>query len=567
MSISPDRLDHCLDLDLIDATGSGAAFWRSCSSPSGDFSHIEASARSLSLSLWKKFLPRDSRAQDARALVKFDMSNSLCQTWTDTSSTTLDEELLGSVKSELWSFFNPNGYPLLDLDHAFLLGRCGPGSSLRAVNGDAYTKLFASPLTCSSRALVKHYQANVLRWPTWRESEEFRSLNLGAPDIVDGSLLSFVPKNDTISRAICTEPALNMFYQLGIGQVITRQLNRRYGIYLETQPDVNRELARTGSSGEHSWSTLDLESASDTISLRMCEAILPKEAMAVLRILRSPVTHYKGRTIPLYMISSMGNGFTFPLQTAIFSAAVSAVYDSVGLPLLRGRAVNFGVFGDDIVIHRLAWTRLTRLLAALGFIVNTAKSFSEGPFRESCGHDYFKGRNVRGVYLRSLETMQDRFAAINALNEFTARTGLSLPRTCRALYSTVDKSMEVPLWEDPSSGLRIPLSMLTQRSLDPELWGYRYKRYVPKRKTLKICTDFIYASRKGRVLYNSAGLLTAAVAGWVDSSGLPVREDVGRWKRKRASCSFWDSDALGSSLPRGESWRRLEDAVYANLKA
>lgn len=580
MSSSPDRIDHCLDNDLLTATGRGVAFWRSCASPSGEFSHLEACARSLALSIWKKFLPSDSREQDRRALVKFLTCNSQCGTWSDTSSTSLDEEILGSVKAELWDFFNPGGYPLLNLDHAFLLGRNGPGAAVGALNGDAYTKLFASPLTSASSALVKHYQANVERWPTWRDAEETRSQHLGAPRVVDGSLLSFVPKNDTISRVICAEPSLSMFYQLGIGEIITRRLRAKFGIDLATQPNVNRELARTGSDGNHSWCTIDLESASDTISLRMCEALLPKEAMAILRLCRSPVTHVRGSTVPLSMISSMGNGFTFPLQTAIFAAAVSAVYCSVGLPLLRGGFVNFGVFGDDIVIHRRAWDRLVRLLGILGFRVNTAKSFSEGPFRESCGHDYFKGRNVRGVYLQSLQTMQDRYAAINALNEFTARTGLSLPETVQCIASSVDKSIEVPLWDDPSSGIRIPLSMLTRRTLDarvqdgprkrPVFWGVAYKRYTFVPKRLPICTDFIYASRKGRILYNSAGLLTAAVAGWVDSSGLPVRlqqADVGKWKKKRASCSFWNDLAAGTSLTGRDSWRQLEAAVYENLKS
>lgn len=577
MSSSPDRIDHCLNDDLVATTGRGTAFWRSCLSPSGDFSHVEACARSLSLAIWKKFLPPDTREQDRCALVKFLQSNSQCETWSDTSMTSGDEELLGTVKAELWEFFNPGGYQLLNLDRAFLNGRCGPGASIGALNGDAYTKLFASRTTSGSPALVKHYQANVCRWPTWLSAEKYRSEYLGATRIVDGSLLSFVPKNDSISRAICTEPSLGMFYQLGYGQIITRRLKSRYGIHLDSQPNVNRELARTGSSGDHSWCTIDLESASDTISLKMCEFLLPKEALEHLRLCRSTHTHYRGRTYPLHMISSMGNGFTFPLQTAIFAAVVAAVYSTVGLPLLRGGHVNFGVFGDDIVIHRRAWPRVIRVLALLGFRVNTAKSFSEGPFRESCGHDYFKGRNVRGVYLRSLTTMQDRYAAINALNEFTARTGFSLPCTVQCIASSVDKSIEVPLWEDPSSGIRIPRSMLTSQTLDSVLksnrrkavvQGVRYKRYVSQRKSLRICGEYIYASRKGRILYNPAGLLTAAVAGWIDSAGLPVREtEQVKWRAKWSACSFWDRWIVGGSVTGADDWRRLRDAVYDNLKS
>jgi hypothetical protein len=59
--------------------------------------------------------------------------------------------------------------------------------------------------------------------------------NLGEVDIVEGNRLDFVPKNDDISRSICVEPTLNMFFQLGFADILNSRLKEFAGIDLENQ--------------------------------------------------------------------------------------------------------------------------------------------------------------------------------------------------------------------------------------------------------------------------------------------------------------------------------------------
>jgi hypothetical protein len=566
----PIALYSALDVDIAQATGRSSDFYKSLSGPLPDFRYADWCAYSLVHSIDKKFLPKDTRKQDEACLSKFLLSNSLSENWADRSNTSLDEELIGSFKQTMYEFFEPEGMPLVgSLDEIFLAGRCGPGASLMASGGDFYSKMFSSRLTTTSNTLVRHYESNVRRWPEWSAGELTRAANYGLPLVVEGSKLSFVPKNERISRSICTEPTLNMFYQLGLGEIITERLKTYFSIDLSDQPDLNRVMAREGSV-TGTWSTIDLESASDTISLRMVRSLLPRSIVSYLEILRSPVTSCNGIVTPLGMVSSMGNGFTFPLQTAIFASVVKAAYMSIGLPFLRSTHVNFGVFGDDIIIDRRARWRVERLLSLLGFIMNSSKSFFEGPFRESCGCDYYLGRNIRGYYIRKLDTLQDFYAAINSLNEFSARTGFLAGSLMSYLLGRVDQSVEVPLWEDPSCGIKIPLCFVRTRRVCRNTQGVLYQKYVNEAKFTRIGSGFIFNPRKRgkRRIYNPSGLLIAFLSGMALSSGLPERiaNAQARWRKKRASCSSWDSLPFDAALQGGFCGQQFCTAVALNMR-
>jgi len=390
MGVFPVDVISALSEDLQRVSGFSYEELRRFKTFPPDCSHRLASAISIAKSLTKKFLPSETAAQDSACLSKMLEVNSTSRLWELRLNTSGDEELWGTFKNELYKFFNPGGLPLVgSLDELFLLGRVGPGSSIGASNGDFYTKIFASPLTCSSQALIKHYESNIRRFAEWSNAELIRVQHHSSPRIVQGSRLSFVPKNDTISRSICTEPGLNMYYQLGLGHILTERLRSYFRIDLETQPVKNSELARIGSI-DGSWSTIDLESASDTLSVALCREVLPRDVFDLLMLLRCKSLSHKGTSHELFMISTMGNGFTFPLQTIIFAAMVRAVY------ITMRQKEEVCVFGDDIVCKSYAYQRVTKLLDLAGCRVNLSKSFSEGPFRESCGTDYFLGRNIRG---------------------------------------------------------------------------------------------------------------------------------------------------------------------------
>lgn len=309
----------------------------------------------LSKSFYKKYVDMVERDSDKRALEKFLAVNASCSSWANNCNTSWDEILLGELKRSLHNFWFLDGLTSLIEEDSQIWEelRCGPGASLNALSYDFYSKLFSSPLSVTDGNIYRSYRNYIASNPKWSAAESFRADNYGSAYIVEGNRLSFVPKQRDISRIICIEPTLNMSGQLGIGELLSRRLRQVYGIDLSKQPDRNKELARLGSI-DGSFATIDLSSASDSMSMRMLEEVLPPDFFWWLCQFRSPSAQLPdGSRVELKMISTMGNGFTFPLQTILFSCIVSAAAraNAVKLWWPRGDDLgNVGVFGDDIII-------------------------------------------------------------------------------------------------------------------------------------------------------------------------------------------------------------------------
>jgi hypothetical protein len=213
------------------------------------------------------------------------------------------------------------------------------------------------------------------------------------PKFVAGNRFSAVPKDATKFRGIAIEPSLNVFYQLAYGKVIRSRLRRR-GIDLDDGQDIHRRLAMEASRRGH-LATLDLKNASDTICRNLVKLLLPARWFRVLDDLRSKKTLFRGKFHVLEKFSSMGNGFTFELETLVFLGLVGAVTgsDSIGKTVFA--------FGDDLILPTEFSNDVISVLRFCGLETNTKKSFSTGVFRESCGGDFFDGREVRPFFLKN----------------------------------------------------------------------------------------------------------------------------------------------------------------------
>lgn len=86
---------------------------------------------------------------------------------------------------------------------------------------------------------------------------------------------------------------------------------------------------------------------------------------------------------------TMGIGFTFPAQTIAFYAVLKAIKELTGI---KGM---ISVFGDDLIYPTKMHSYAEGVLTDLGFLMNTEKTFTDTPFRESCGADYYDGVDVR----------------------------------------------------------------------------------------------------------------------------------------------------------------------------
>ena len=281
-----------------------------------------------------------------------------------------------------------------DPDEWVDLSNWGPGSTLDTTGVDVGSvKKFRSE-TGTTRALfdlMKDFYA--ILYPTW---------DLSNQQIREGNKIVTVPKNSKTDRTIAIEPGLNIWFQLGIGKMIRRRL-RRVGINLNSQ-ERNQQLSRVGSKTNH-LASVDFSMASDTISVATVEALLPPRWFTVMNILRSKSGRLGKDLIKYEKFSSMGNGFTFELETLIFYAIAVACCEACG-----DNRSEVSVYGDDVIIPQGSFSLFQRACSFYGFTVNNQKSFSDGPFRESCGTYWFGGISCKPFFLKEL---------INSIHEKT----------------------------------------------------------------------------------------------------------------------------------------------------
>jgi hypothetical protein len=296
----------------------------------------------------------------------------------------------------------------------------GPGASTNVVGRVASfrTKL-AAPMQCSE-SLVSSVGEFLMEFPQWCDTVAVMHSDecWTVPVEVRPARLGFVPKTSKTDRTICVEPSLNALGQKGIGSYMKGRLGL-FGVNLRDQTR-NQRLAEKGSI-DGSLATIDLSSASDTVSYALVMSLLPFEWFELLDRFRSERVEYRDVVIELEKFSSMGNAYTFELESLIFYALALAVCDSLdicGDPVYdKGRFQNMerpiSVYGDDIIVPVAAVELLYATLDWCGFEVNTSKSFSTGGFRESCGSDWMFGFDVRPWYLKTEVSERSLYIAHN----------------------------------------------------------------------------------------------------------------------------------------------------------
>jgi hypothetical protein len=238
---------------------------------------------------------------------------------------------------------------------------------------------------------------------------------------------------------------MNMFVQKGIGRMIRRRL-KRVRVDLDDQRR-NQVLAREGSI-TGSLATIDLSMASDTVSREIVNLLIPPDWLTALEQCRSPVGILpSGGVVNYQKFSSMGNGYTFELESLIFWGLCSAVSD-----LYNEKDRRVAVYGDDIVVPAAIAPAVLETLEVAGFRPNTKKTFMNGPFRESCGKHYFSGDDVSPFYVRRrIEGLSDLFLFHNNLTRWVARVNPLYLSDFRSVRDSA-RSCAFPSWRKP----RIP---------------------------------------------------------------------------------------------------------------
>ena len=301
--------------------------------------------------------------------------------------------------------------------------------------------------------------------------------------VVEGSEYFTVPKTADTLRGAAKEPELNMLCQKAIGSMIRSRL-RRVRIDLDDQT-YNQYLAGCGSR-TGALATIDLEAASDSVALRLVRDLLPHDWYRFIAMTRSEqILLPDGTRHTLEKVSSMGNGFTFELESLIFWALTSSVVD---LSKVEDRRI--GVYGDDIICHSSCANDLINVLAYCGFSCNTEKTWTAGPFRESCGKHYFYGSDVTPFNIKEdLDALENRFHLVNQLNEWLYRyrsygttESMSVQThdyVCRQLLKGVDVCF-IPPHMDSKMGIYPPsVGHVPRIVFSLKKSGYVYRERIP----------------------------------------------------------------------------------------
>lgn len=472
----------CLDLDISGLDGSHRfGDWdMPLGLPPGEYAKY-----SLLRSVFKKSEQEVDDTAEDKTFLAFLTANQACLEW----SIPVTEDLavgysISYARNYLREWLEPRCGTELVLDMAAIEenARFGSGASAGLVKGyptQYYFKVGDQPVTATSEFLLSWYEQSVRLNPLCEAANLARKARHGQADGIKGSKLGFVPKSYASRRITVTEPSLNTYFQLGAGRVLEKALKKCIGIDFSCQPERNQRLAREGSSSG-AYATIDLKQCSDYISQGLVAYMFPRSAVAWFNTLRSKrvdIPAYGLRSHELHMTGTMGNGFTFPMQTLLLSSVVLGVYKCLDIDISCPSAVtdgNFGVFGDDIVCITKAFPLISKVLKCLGLIVNEEKSFACGSFRESCGADYLDGVNVRGVYIHSYATEQDFLSIFNRLAIWAARHRCPLPHSLKYVASHLkDAKRYVPPDESIVAGVILPVPFEDDRD------SWVYSRYVP----------------------------------------------------------------------------------------
>jgi len=328
--------------------------------------------------------------------------------------------------------------------------------------------------------------------------------------------VELVPKNWKTDRTIACEPEGNLPLQLAFDNYAKRRL-RRVGIDLSDQT-ANQKLAKQASIDD-AYATVDFSRASDTISYNTIALLFPEEWFAYLTDVRSPGFRGVFGDGVYSKFSSMGNGSTFTIETLVFAAACYALSSSR----------DFLVYGDDVIIRSELYEDYVALTSFLGFTVNREKSFASGPFRESCGGDYFSGVEVTPVYIRNIGPQKAVLCHLVNTIRSICLPGSSLESLLRCIIAE-HKLFRVPFNEDTMSGVWMDPDKARSKKIMVRKHGVdKFKAYIAKSKQRTFVDSRGYylwfLMKNSQVLFSGPWALARNVRPTVTSS-VPIFDHV-----------------------------------------
>ena len=293
-----------------------------------------------------------------------------------------------------------------------------------------------------------------------------------------------VPKDSRGPRIISCEPVEHMYIQQGLMRLLYEVIETHYltsGYVNFSNQEINRELAHQGSiTGE--YATIDLSEASDRVSLKLVELVFPPAWVECFTACRSETTDLpNGKVVGLNKFAPMGSACCFPVEALVFWACAEAstldVRTSSG-PKKPSTSKSIYVYGDDIIVPTSYFSRVIDGLQSIGLVANRSKSYSAGPFRESCGGDFHLGVDVTPVRVRKPLSSDGTGIVVNAdlANEFITKFG---SETSKGLIQVIEEALDYPY---PRTLLPIPGTVRLVPSAHNDVffarrWNKDHQRY------------------------------------------------------------------------------------------
>lgn len=238
--------------------------------------------------------------------------------------------------------------------------------------------------------------------------------------------LLFVPKTVTSMRSICREPAVMMYFQQALRYELEESISSGFlSSFIDIRNQSENQTACAIGSVSGLLDTIDLSSASDSVSLDLVKHIFPRHLLIRMLATRSSRviirTENEERTIEVKKFAPMGSAVCFPTQCIIYTAvgirsmlrwklghdwskAIRSLKDLKAFfhnsvfqkPCYDTRKLQpLRVYGDDILCDSNVTQDIIHSLHLLGFQVNEDKSFRDSmAVRESCGLYAWCGEDI-----------------------------------------------------------------------------------------------------------------------------------------------------------------------------
>jgi hypothetical protein len=281
-----------------------------------------------------------------------------------------------------------------------------------------------------------------------------------------------VPKDSRGPRLISCEPVDYQWIQQGLGRAIVSHVEShpltRYNVFYTDQAPNQRGALLGSSTGR--YATLDLNEASDRVSLGLVRLLFPSHLIEYLEACRSSSTVLPdGREIKLKKFAPMGSSLCFPiLALTVWSILTAAAPDKY----TRERIL---VYGDDVIVPTAFAADAIEQLESFGLKINRDKSCTSGFFRESCGTDAFKGVNVTPVRLR---TVWSSDPSPNVYTSWIEYSNSFYDRGYFTVYERIVEELHRVYGDIPSDDMCLTCPSLREVSAD--------KRPKRKRNNLKL---------------------------------------------------------------------------------